>query len=826
MEFRTFRQLMVRLLTVLLVLLALAIGLAFLLVPRMNNYRVDGTLHLKSLAAPVEIARDELGNAYVSAQSPDDLWFGQGYATAQDRLFQMHLTRLFAEGRLGELAGERTRELDLRMRTYGFHRLAKKQAALLDESSRRFFQRYADGVNAFLESGRDLPLEFKLAGISPEPWSIENSLAILFYMSWNSSANVRHEILAASLDRQLGGNAELLRPLNWNPDLEPDPIGRPAAAALAALPSPPLGEEAGALLAALGEPREGWDGAGATALGSNNWAVGKSRSPSGRPIVANDPHLDARMLPGPWHPIGLVLPGGRAIGATIAGLPGVTVGRSANVAMSVTNAYADLQDLYLETVDPADRSRYLDGGASLPFDVWQENFRFKDGDAEGGFIEEKREVRATRRGPVISDVLEGRIDRGGDQVVTLRWAPAETMVPNLDFAVLLEAKNVAEVDAELAGVTAISLNFVFADRDGGLGFRVSGRPPRRAPGTGTRPTVIDKALPEADPWQGFFGPEEMPHLMAPERDWLATANHLTAAPSLPYYFTDFAASSYRYRRIGEVLGGEEKLTVEQHWQLQRDTKNLLAERLVPVFVAALEKDADSRDFVETLKLWNFRDEPEGAAPLIFQELLRQTVLATLKDELGDELAAEYLDNLYYWQERFESVLVEGDGGRAASFFDDKTTPLVENRDAIVQRAAKAARERLAKEQGRDAKQWKWGQAHTVAFVHPLRREGFGAKWLGTEPLPMGGSAETLLRGWYDTRKPYEVTFFASLRFVADLGDDDKMLWILPGGVAARMFHPHFKDQLDDFMSGQPGHLWVSDRAIATHTVAKLELRPY
>lgn len=834
MDFRTFKKLMSRLLLGLLALLLLAIAAAWLLVPRMNLYRTGGTLHLEGIAAPVEIVRDELGQAYVHAQNADDLWFGQGYATAQDRLFQMHLTRLFAEGRLGELAGDRVRDLDLRLRTYGFHRLARRQAALLDEPSRRHFQRYADGVNAVIASGKDRPLEFRLAGLDPEPWTIEDSLAITFYMSWNSSANLRHEILAASLDRQLGGSAELLRPLNWNPDLEADPIGRPAAGVLAGPARKPaaLGEETTATLAALLAPPPGsgfaggWDPGGATALGSNGWAVGKSRSPSGLPIVANDPHLDARMLPGPWHPIGLILPEGRAVGATIAGLPGITIGRSADVAISVTNAYADLQDLYLETVDPERAGHYLDGGVSLPFDVFEETFRFKDGDAEGGFREERRELRATRRGPVISDVLEGRIDRRPDQVVSLRWAPAETLATHLGFTSLVTAKSVAEIDAELSRLTVISLNFVFADRQGGLGFRVSGRPPRRAAGTGTRPFAIDKALPEGDNWQGFLGPDEMPHAAAPARDWLGTANHLTIAPGLPYYFTDFAASSYRYRRLREVLDGPEKLSVEQHWQLQRDTKNLLAERLVPIFVAALEKDEESRDFVEILKLWNFRDEAEGAAPLIFQEMLRQTVRATLEDDLGEELAEEYLDSLYYWQERFESLLVANGEGGGAAFFDDKNTPLVESRDDILLRAAEAARRRLAPKAGTDPKKWQWGRFHTITFFHPLRREGLGAAWLGTEPLPMGGSAETLMRGWYDTRKPYEVSFLASLRFVADLGDDDKMLFVLPGGAAARMFHPHYKDQLPAFLSGEPGYLWVSDRAIATHTVSKLELRPY
>ena len=818
------RKLAVRALQILLLLLLLGGFATAYLLPRQNLYQVEGTLHLKGLAAPVAVDRDELGNAYLSAQNADDLFFAQGYVTAQDRLFQMHLTRLYAEGRLGELAGERTRELDLRLRTYGFHRLAKKQAALLEAASRRHFERYAEGVNAFLTAGQDMPLEFALAGITPEPWSIEDSLAITFYMSWNSSANLKHEILTDALDRHLGSRAELLRPLNWNPDLEADPVTRPPApgpTSLAGGPAPPAAGRVAELLAALGRPAAG-DATGATALGSNNWAVGKSRSPSGKPIVANDPHLDGRMLPGVWHPIGLILPQARAIGATIPGLPGLLIGRSGNVAMSVTNAYADLQDLYIETADAKNPGHYLDGGSSLPFDVWPETFRFKDSEAPGGYREEQREIRATRRGPVVSDVLESKVEHQGQEFVTLRWAPAETMVPHLSFTALLSASNVAEVDAELAGVTVVSLNFVFADRDGGLGFRVTGRPPRREAGSGTRPARTEAALPEPDNWQGFLGPEEMPHSRNPERDWLGTANHLTVAPGLPYYFTDYAASSYRYRRMIEVLGGSEKLSVEQHWQLQRDTKNLLAERLVPIFVAALAKDEATREFAEILEKWPRRDEADSAAPLIFQEMMRQVVLATLTDELGEELASEYLDDFYYWQERIESLLVLGE----SPFFDDSRTPLRENRDDILIRAAKAAREELIPKVGSEVKKWQWGQLHTLKFFHPLRREGFLSGWLGTEALPMPGSAETLLRAAYDFRKPYATTFMASLRFVADLGDDDKMLWVLPGGVTARAFHPHFKDQIPAYLNGEVHYLWVSDRAIATHRASRLELRPF
>lgn len=870
----------------LLVLLALlvigAIGL-WLALPSLNDYPTEGELRLPGLAAPIEVLRDGHGMAYVFAQSLDDALLAQGYVTAQDRLFNMELTRRFAQGTLAEMAGERAFELDIRQRTIGFRRLAERHAALLDDASRHVFQRYVDGVNAYIETGRDSwPLEFRLAGLEPRPWTVADSLSVLYLMAWNSSANLLHEGVSDLLVSTVGEErAATLAPLNLNPDDPPEmgenSVEEPVDDNTDDGASPELVRHRPFPL--LDDPRvRSLLDTGPLQMGSNNWAVGAERSPGGKPIVAGDPHLDPRVLPGVWYPMGLVWPENRAVGAAVPGLPGMSIGRTNHLALAVTNAYGDAQDLFIETLDPDDPERYLlDCRQSLPFEIVKETIRIQDDDAPEGFREETVEIRLTRRGPIVSDALP-ELGEGGRRV-SLRWAAAEAMTPRLDLAATFTVRSAAELDASLEHLPMIGLNFVFADVEGHLGWRVSGRLPHRRwtdagsedrapegrPSAGTRPWPVcvegpptedstaeastaadntaadelalaieengadDEALSGApatgllwddDPWIGWIPFEDMPHASDPESGWLGTANHSTVPKDYPYYYSDYASSSYRYRRLKELMAGEASLTVDQHWAWQRDAHNPMAQALAPIFADALSAHDATRDLGEILAAWNHVDDPEEAAPLIFQELVRQVALATFDDELGN--AAEVLlDDLYYWQERLQALLVDGD----SPWFDDVRTPEVETRDELVRRAATPLRQRLEPLVGADPSAWRWGDLHHLTFVHPLVRTGTLGRWLGSGPHGMGGSAETLYRGWYAFDEPFAITHAASLRMVADLSDDEKIRAILPGGVAGRAFHPHQKDQVEAFVSGEVRHWWFSDGAIRREARSTLRLVP-
>ncbi|HET57254.1 MAG TPA: penicillin acylase family protein [Deltaproteobacteria bacterium] len=772
-----------------------------------NSYQKTGELKLDCLETPVTVIRDEKGMAYIFAENLDDALAAHGFVTAQDRLFQMELTRLFAEGRISELAGGQAVPLDTRMRTLGFHRNARKHVELLDETSRHFFQRYLDGVNSFIANHPDsLPLEFKLAGIEPSPWNIEDSLAVMYLMSWESAANMTDEIIALMLVEKLGPEkAREIFPLTVNPDDETD--GRRSG--YSAVDPPGITISRDPLLAAYLEN-------GRMRIGSNNWTVGPRHSPHGKPIVANDPHLDATILPGPWYPVGIITPELRVVGVGIPGMPGIVAGRTEHVAFGITNSYGDAQDLYIETVDPDDPSHFLEGKRSIPFTEIKEFLKIKDKKAEGGIRREEITIRMTSRGPVVSGVLPGLKT---DTVVSMRWSPYETMDHDFGFDKLYTAKNVHDIREAIRGVNFIMLNFVFADTAGNIGWQTSGKLPIRSSGNGITPFPVTD---DTDNWTGWIPFSEMPQSYNPERGWLGTCNHLTVSSDYPHYYTSHVSPSYRYRRLSELLNEPATKTVDDHWSIQRDRKNLMAERIVPVMASALAGRDDTADMADILDDWDYYDDPASAAPTVFQDVYRRFAFLVFADELGDDLAVAMLKNWYFWQERLMEMVLDS----SSPWFDDISTPEVkESRDDLFVKAAVLARNELEQEIGSNPEKWHWGKAHRLTLVSPIRRSGFGSRFLGAGSHPMGGSGETLYRAIYDYDDPFDVTVSASLRMVADLGDEDKVAAVLPGGVSARLFDRHRDDQVESFMSGAKHYWWFSDDAIHRHGKTTLTLAP-
>jgi len=773
----------------------------------LNSYQKQGNLRLVGLAEPVTVMRDEKGMAYIYAGSLEDALMAQGFVAAQDRLFTMELTRMFAAGRLSELAGEKAAALDTRMRTIGFYRHAQTKAQLLDPDSRRFFQKYIDGVNAFIKTRPDSHhLEFKLAGIKPTPWSIVDSLAIVYYMSWGTSANLDTEIIAQMLVERLGlKRAEQIFPLNINPD---DPMTEVSQ-------KPPLIEEPVRLGLVSDKQIMGYLEDRLLEIGSNNWAVDAKHSPGGKPIVANDPHLDARILPGPWHPCGIITPELRVVGVNIAGVPGMVVFRNAHVALGTTNAYGDTQDLYVETIDPQDPDHYLEGDQSIPFKVIEETLTIRDKKAPGGVKEQKIKIRLTHRGPVISGIFP---NFKTDKVLSLRWSLVENMGAEMGIKELIQATSVTEVREALRHVDFLMLNFTFADTEGNIGWQVSGNLPIRSRGDGTVPFAITDS---GDNWSGWVPFDEMPQSYNPKRGWIGTCNHNTIPNDYPYYYSSHLAPSYRYRRLNQLLDPQRLNTVDDHWRFQRDTFNLMAQSIAPLMARALVPHEDTRQMGEILSRWDYHDDPDKSAPTIFQDVYRQFALLVFADDLGEDLAKTMLDNWYFWQERLGKMVAEGN----SAWFDNvKTADIKEFRDDLFHQAALAAAIDLESRLGKDPAKWLWGKVHRIEFVSPVRREGFGKGLVGGGSHPALGSGETLGRGIYGFNDPFDVTVFASLRMVADLGDPDKVLAVLPGGVSGRLFDKHSKDQIESFINGNKLYWWFSDAAIKAHNRNTLILK--
>ena len=774
----------------------------------LNKFTKDGNLTIPGLTAPVTVHRDEKGMAYIYAQNMDDLSLAQGFVTSQDRLFQMELTKLFASGRITELVGDKARGLDTRMRTLGFHRNAEKHVELLSNETRDYLQKYVDGVNAFINTRPgNIHLEFKLAGLEPTLWTIADSLTILYYMGWNSSGNAGSEIIAQMLIEKLGpSRAAEIFPLTINPDdTVPTKVN-----------TTDLSFQITRSNIVFDKTMLSYFRDSLLKIGSNNWATSPKLSTGEKPVVANDPHLSATILPGPWYPCGLITPATRSVGVTIPGLGGMTIGRTSHFAIGITNAYNDTQDLYIETVDPGNPDNYLEGDNSLPFEVIEETLKIKDKAAPDGFRKETIKIRCTKRGPVISGVMPGLKT---DKVITVRWSGFEAMAPTIGFEQLQAARTVTEIRRALRDVNQVPLNFVFADSEGNFGWQTTGRVPIRTQKEGLIPYVVHDGQ---DNWTGWIPWEDMPYAINPARGWVGTCNHMTVGRDYPYYYTSWVSPSYRYRRLVELMDSPGEKSVDDHWKFQRDAVNLMAKEVAPVMARALADHDDTRALGQILSNWDYVDSPDSAAPTVFQSVYSEFALLVYSDELGDELAREMLNNWYFWEERLQKMVIEED----SSWFDDVNTgDRKEKRDDLFHHAALNALKRLQPTLGDNPAGWLWGKVHSHEFLSPIRRSGTGKEWLGGGTHPAMGSGETLYRGAYNFNKPFNVTISASLRMVADLGDPDKILAVLPGGITGRQFDPHTTDQIKSFMNGEKVYWWFSDRVIKEHTRNTLMLNP-
>jgi penicillin amidase len=393
------------------------------------------------------------------------------------------------------------------------------------------------------------------------------------------------------------------------------------------------------------------------------------------------------------------------------------------------------------------------------------------------------------------------------------------MQPGVGLNEVLTARTVDDVHRSLGSATMLILNFVFADTQGNIAWRVGGKLPVRADGDGILPRVVTS---DSGDWVGWIPFEDMPHETNPRRGWLGTCNHKTVTDDFPHYFSNYFAPSYRYRRLIQLLGTPGRKTVDDHWQFQRDIKNLMAQAISPIMAAALLAHDETQELGRILADWDFTDDPDSPAPTVFQTIYRKFAEMVFEDELGPKLTATMLANWYFWQERLQLMVTRGN----SAWFDVVITRgQTETRDQLFHQTALEAARELRQQIGGPPSDWLWGKVHQIEFVNPLRREGSGKSLVGGQTHPMGGSGETLYRGWYDFDNPAWVTHSASLRMVIDLSDPDKVAAVLPGGVAGRTFHRHFNDQVSPFMNGEKLFWWFSDAAIAEHAASTLVLRP-
>ncbi len=544
-----------------------------------------------TVGTDVRIDRDRWGIPRISAETDDDLFFGFGYAMAQDRLFQLDYLRRRANGRLSEVLGPDGLELDLTARTIGIGRIAEAEWERTPVETRRLLTAFSGGIDAFIAAaGERLPIEFGLLDYAPEPWSPVDCLAIAG--EFRAYLTVRLPVIfIPELGKRVLGDGALYRAF-LHGEADDESIVPPGSYPEAPAGSGPVG-------ATIADPAEG--------AGSNNWVIGGSRSASGMPIVASDPHI-AFAAVSCWYEV--TLDGGsfNVTGMAYAGMPAVMFGRNRRVAWGITNNICSQRDLYRERTDPTHSGAFLYDGRWEPARERSETIAVRGGEPV------TRTIRSSRNGPIVDELLPEAV-RATDPV-SLRWLGATRCGWLTSLLAMDRASSVDGLRRAVRGWRVPTWSLVLADADGHIGYQVAGEIPVRAvEERGYRP-----GWDPAHQWQGVIPPEGMPQLGDPERGWIASANNRTAPEDFPRSLSGRWASGYRARRIRQMLEAHGRHSRDDCAHMHQDVLSLRAVTCVPPLLRAVAGHADHRirQAAERLADWDCRMETDRVGAAIFE----------------------------------------------------------------------------------------------------------------------------------------------------------------------------------------------------------------
>lgn len=824
---RRLRKVLVITTSILVVLVVTLSGLAYWEVNRaFPDY--DGEAELPGLEAQVSVLRDEHGIPQIYADDAADLFRAQGYVHAQDRFWEMDFRRHVTAGRLSELFGEDQVDTDTFLRTLGWRRVAERELPTLAPDTRRYLEAYAEGVNAYVGSRSlgELGLQYTLLDLQgvddvPERWTPVDSLAWLKAMAWDLRANVEDELTRSLMLENLPvERVEQLfpaypydrhRPIVADEDLPPAVTAAATTAAVrpAAQDVLPAGaaEALGPVGAALDRvPDLLGTGDG---IGSNSWVVAGSRTTTGMPLLANDPHL-APTGPSIWYQMGLHCRERSAAcpfdvaGFSFSGFPGIVIGHNDRIGWGFTNLGADVADLFLERVSGA---TYEVPGGSEALVTRTERIDVAGGDPV------RVTIRETRHGPLVSDPGDAGEDfrdagglatnrpgaapapGGGDLAVALRWTALDPgRTADAVFA-LNSARGWDDFRAAAALFEVPAQNLVYADVDGHIGYQTPGRIPVRAGGADGRwPAAGWTGVGD---WTGTIPFEQLPSVLDPAEGFVVTANNPATGPASPLFLTDDWSYGYRSERIRTRLGQAGPLDAAGMVAIQTDTWNGNAETLVPYLLQVQGLRGYDGDGQRLLQDWDLTQPADSAPAAYFNAVWRALLRLTFHDDLPPGTRPDGGDR---WFEVVRGLLERPED----PFWDDTATAVVEGRDEMLRRAMLDARNDLTRRLAKSAEDWQWGRLHTLE----VRDQTFGDSGIGPVEAIFnrgpyetgGGSGIVQATGWKAT-EGYEVDWVPSMRMVLDLADLDASRWVDLTGVSGHPYHAHYGDQTETWRTG-------------------------
>ncbi|MFF9018102.1 penicillin acylase family protein [Streptomyces sp. NPDC014870] len=868
-------------LIVLVLALALVAGVGFggywgVSTVRASFPQTSGEIRLDSLSGEVEVKRDAYGVPQIYADTEADLFRAQGYVQAQDRFYEMDVRRHMTAGRLSEMFGKSQIDTDAFLRTLGWRQVAQEEYdKVLSEETKKNLQAYAEGVNAYLK-GRDtseVSVEYAALALTGdytiEPWTPVDSVAWLKAMAWDLRGNMQDEIdrslmtsrLSPAQIKQLypGYPTDLHQPIVQTGAVDEetgkfDPKATPAKNGDGAGTGNDSGSALGGVQSQLGALSDALDeipallGPNGNGIGSNSWVVSGQYTTSGKPLLANDPHL-APMLPSLWYQMGLHCRSVSATcrydvsGYTFSGTPGVIIGHNDTVAWGLTNLGADVTDLYLEKVS---NEGYVVDGKVKPFTTREETIKV----AGGG--DRKITIRSTGHGPLVSDrsselekvgqkapVGNAAPDRGNGYAVSLQWTALQPGKSMDAIFQLNRAKNFKEFRAAAKNFEVPSQNLIYADAEN-IGYQAPGKIPVRAKGDGTVPAP---GWDSSYKWKGYIPYDELPYELNPERGYIVTANQAVVdKKKYPYLLTADWGYGSRSQRINDLVeskikdGG--KISPDDMRTMQMDNRSEIATLLNPLLLKIDISDPYVREAQKLLEGWDYTQEPDSAAAAYFNAVWRNVLKLAFGDKLPKELRAEgdcisvlpadltglpvdeqnkkvrecgerdadtaQPDGGDRWYEVVRPLLKQ-ENSEWWKTEANRTDAATETRDQLLARAMEDARWELTAELGKDVSTWSWGRLHQLTLQNQTlgtAGPGLVQSLLNRGPWNLGGGEAAVNATGWNAAGGYGVIWVPSMRMVVNVGDWDRSRWINLSGASGHAYHDNYTDQTDKWVKGE------------------------
>lgn len=756
----------------------------------------SGELKSSSIKNNIEIYRDSMAVPYIFTESDEDAAFALGYLHAQERLFTMDLIRRAGEGRLSEILGEPTIPFDKMFRTVGIKRNIDNNYNLYNPEVIKILTSYSDGVNLYIKEARGkYPIEFDVLGYDPYEWEPVHSLIVVRLLGWELNMSWWVDFTFAQIIQKFG-KEKALEILPDYPENAPYIIQSDY-------------KNVTALNSSLIETDKQFRkflGISGTHLGSNNWVVNSIKSASGKPIIANDPHL-AYSAPGKFYAAVIKSKNWNAAGVTIPGVPGIVIGKNDYISWTMTNVMNDDADFYIEKIDSSGKN-YLVNNSWKELKIFKDTIKVKDAD------DYTYEIKETHRGPIISDIHPGTLLFSEEQIkmqpISMQWLGNLFSDELNAFLNLNKAKNIYEVKNAMKDFSLPGQNFVVADIEGNIGYVLGAKIPLRK---SDNPTLIFDGTTTENDWNGFVTFDELPYLINPPQNFIATANN-KVLKSFKYHISNLWEPSSRIDRIMELMHAKNVHSTEDFMKYQMDVKSLYAKQITKYILDAFKgiqvQDQNLKKSLDLLSEWDYEMNSLSQAPSIYSSFLMNLLKNTYYDEMGKELYNQFV---FIANVPFRSILQILENPNS-SWFNNLNTREKETRDMIIRKSLADALTELESNLGRNIANWQWGNIHKVVFKHTFSGQAaIIDKFINIGPYAIGGDGTTLFNTEYPfsepnkeigllNHEPYENILGPQIRFIYDYNNPDEFYLILTTGQSGNIMSNHYSDMTNLWLDGK------------------------